>query len=173
MRRHVGDDDARDVFHEDRRAGVRRDDDVADVLRRTQQAEAANQKLLRTALGVTAAGVGVAAAYRGEKLLQCDVVFLEPREVGFDFVLLHQPTHGHHVRDAGHGADLSFHDPVFERTQLARVMAGAGKAIPENFPDGRTQRRKTRLHAWRQVRARESFHHLLPRNDVVGFVVER
>ena len=68
--------DVGDVADQQRRAAVLGDDDVADVVARAQQADAANQVLLFALLEVAAAGVRVAAAERREDLLQRDVVRL-------------------------------------------------------------------------------------------------
>ena len=58
-----------EIADQQRRAAVLADDDVADVVGRAQQADAADQILLVALLQVAAAGVGVSLPQRVEHLL--------------------------------------------------------------------------------------------------------
>src|SRR5439155_25109243 len=97
--------------------------DVADIVRRSQQTEAADEILLRPLLHLAAANVGVAAAQRGVNLLQAQSVVAQASQVGIHFVGFYQTADAHDVGDAGNHAQVALDHPVFERAQVARAEA--------------------------------------------------
>ena len=101
------------------------DDDVADVVRRSQQADAADQVLLVALLQIAAAGIGIALSQRGEHLLHRDVVRLELRQIQVHLVLLQEAAERDHVGHAGREPHLALHHPVLQRAQFGEIVARA------------------------------------------------
>ena len=170
--RHVVDFHFGHVAHQHGHAVVRVEDDVPDVVGRMEQAEAANKILLRALFDLAAAHVGVATAKRGVERLQVQAVVTQAGEVGIDLVRLDRATHAHDVRHARHHAQVAFDHPIFERAQVARVLAIAFEPVTVNLANGRGERRDLRLHSLRQIGGGQSLHYLLPHKIVGHLVVE-
>ena len=98
--RQIAEGDIRDVFDQNRRAIVGGDDDVLDFIGGVKHADAANEVLLRTLRDFAAADIGVAAAQRGVKLLQCDAVIAHLGQIGIHLIRFHQPAKRVNVRHA-------------------------------------------------------------------------
>ena len=129
------------------------DDDVADVVRRAQQADAADQELLLALLDVAAAGVRVAAAERGEQLLQRDVVApscARDRRSTW-YCLMRPPKLTTSATPGDQLADCALDDPVLSGAQLVGVDAVALDAVAVDLADRRRERRELRLHAGGQI----------------------
>ena len=166
---HVG-----DVFDQNRRAVVRSHHDAADVGSGTQQADAANEILLRALLDIIAAGVGVAPTERGEDLLHRQVVVLHFRQIGVDLVLLDQAAHADDVRHPWRHAQIAFDRPILDRAQITgRMTLSTLHTEAVNLANGRGKRRQLRLHSRRKVCALQPLDHLLPGKIVGHPVIER
>jgi len=152
---------------------VRGDDDALDVLARAQQADAADQVLLRALVDLAAADVGVAAAERQEQLLQRDAAVLHAREVGAHLPGLDRAAHADDVRHARRHLQLPLDGPLLDRAQFAGGVAVAAHAVAHDLADRGRQRRQLRRHARRQVGRQQPFADLLPREVVADLVVER
>ncbi len=162
----------RDVAHQHRHAVALRHHDLADVVGRSQQPDAAHDVLLFAALDVAAAGVGVAATQRGEDLLHRDAERSHLHHVEVHLVLFDEAAEADDVGDARRHAQVALDRPVLDRTELGRGGAVAGQPVAIDLADRRRQRRELRLEPGRQLDALQPLEHLLAREVVVDLIVE-
>src|SRR5262249_32934065 len=122
--RRVPDGDLGDVGQEHRHAALLGQHDVAHVLERADDADAAHVDLLLPHRDGPAADVGVPGRDRRHDLRQGQAVGHHLVEVDLGLILLGLAAEHRHVGNAGHNAQLALHDPVLQRLQRDEVHAG-------------------------------------------------
>ena len=121
------------ILHPERRAILGHDDRPFDVLDTVDQPDGAHVDLLQTLLDEASAGVHIVV---GELLLDLG----QTQAVGDQFVGVHAnlvfargAAETGHVDNIGHGFEILFDDPVFNRLQLHRVIGGIGAVQGEEI----------------------------------------
>ena len=149
--RNVADCDTGHVADVDRHAAMGGEDDVANIIRRAKQADAADQILLRALCHFAAADIGVAAAERGVKLLQAEAVVAHPGQVRVHLICLDGATHPDNVGHARNHPQVPLDHPIFQRPQVARSETITFESITINLANGGRERSDLRLNAGRQI----------------------
>src|ERR1700722_15615927 len=116
--RRVADHDGADIFHAHGPAIVAADDDLADIVGRFQQAEAAHVVELSALRVKTASGVRVVRLDRVENVRDRLMKVIEPRRIEQDVILHRRAPEAGVVSNARYAAVRAFDDPVFESVQL-------------------------------------------------------
>ena len=165
-----------------RRAALRLQHDLPDVVLRTDQADAADDVLLGLLRHDAAADVRVVRADPLVHLLERQVVLEQPVRVDDHLVLLQVPAERVDLGHAGHALEERRHHPVLQRAQAGevvhRVAAGhAGFRLERVLVDlahRRGHRPERGLHAFRHLPAGlgQPFEDELPREVDVHVVVE-
>ena len=118
---------------QDRHAVVLGDDDVAHVVDRVQQADAADVDALAADGEVVAAGVGIAVGDGVDDLGHGDAVGEELAGIDFSLILARGSAEGGDVDDAGDLFDLANEQPVLRGLELVERITGAGRADSDKF----------------------------------------
>src|SRR5689334_16867566 len=111
------------VADEHRHTLVLRHDDVFDIVRALDQADAADHHRLLAIVQHGAARVLIVRAHGLRDLSDGEVVFIDRREIEFYLVLLHQPPEGCDVRDTRHLAEARLDNPVLIFAKLDIAIA--------------------------------------------------
>ena len=117
-----------DVGQQHRHAALLRQHDVADVLERADDAEAAHVDRLLADRDGAAADIGVAGGDRGDDLRQRQAVGHHAVEIDLGLEFLGLAAEHEHVGHARHDAQLALHHPVLQRLELHHVHAGRTRA---------------------------------------------
>ena len=155
------------------RAVARIHGNVADVIKALHEAQAAHDVEFRAVFNVGAAGVLVAIGQRGENLAERHAVGAQPGGINEHLVLLGGTAEAVDIHDAGHGAELAFHHPVFQRLELHfRITLGGRERVAINLADRGGVGGKAGLRAGRQVHQREQLRGLAADKFVVRAILE-
>ena len=147
--------------------------DVADIRRRTQQSDAADQVLLRALFDVAATGIRIAALQRGKNVLHVQPVRPEPGQVRHHLVLLDEAAAAHNIRHSGNNLQLPLHHPVLDAAQLRGADGVALQVVAEDLADRTGQGAQRGLDAVGEVGVLQPLLHLLSRKVVVDGIVKR
>ena len=170
--RHEADLNLRHIRQQDRHAALLGQDDVADVLERTDDADAAYVDRLLADRDRPAADIGIAGRNRRDHLRQGQAVGHHPAEIDLGLELLGLAAEHQHVGNAGHDSQPALHHPVLQRLELHDVHAGRpAQFVAEDFADGPC-RRDHGLHAGRQFDVREPVDDLLAHEVVIPAILE-
>ena len=117
--------------------------------------------------------IGVRPLKCGKQLVERELVVSQFGQIGIDLILLDGAAHRHDVRHTLYLAHLLFDHPILIGAQFLRRVVVTAQPEPENFADGRGQRREVGLDAGRQVDPAQPFDHLRTDQLVARLVVER
>ena len=137
-------------------AGMRGDDDVADVLERLHLAEAAHVVELAALRVEAAAGVGVVVGELLHDLRHGDAVRHEPVRIDLHLVLHRLAAEAGVVGDALDRAIAPLEHPVLEDLELLRRAVRALQHVAVDQAAGAEERRHAGRHAGRHLRVRRS-----------------
>ena len=167
--------DGGDVLDADRRAVLRLDHGVLDVLHGAVEAERLHVDLLRALFDKAAAAVGVvswrSAARPGSIDKPVGNQFLR---IEADLVLLGRPAEAGNIHNARNALEGLLQRPVFERLLLHHVVGGIGAL--ERVPVDLADRAPVRAHLRRQIGGKihlaQPLEHVLAIHVAGGVVVE-
>src|SRR5581483_1701432 len=111
-----------EIVHEDRRAVVLGDDDIAEIIERLHQADAADHITEVAAIEHAAAGIGTVGADRVGDVLQRQVEAHELLRIELQLELRGQAAEIRDVGDAGHLLQGRDHRPQLDLGKLAQVL---------------------------------------------------
>ena len=169
--RQVSDRHGRDVADPYRHAVRGRDHGVADLVHRMDQRDAAHDRRLWPEIDGLSADVDVAVVEDLQHLRQGQAVGYQPVEIDRDLIRLCLSAPAIDVDDPRHRLEAAFEDPILNRLQIRRRIAGwAQHPISVDFAN-RTPRRDLRQGTIRQrSQLRQPVDHPLLR-FVIGEVV--
>src|ERR1700709_85579 len=160
------------IGHQHRHTALLGQDDIADVVHRGDDADAADiDRLFADRDGATA-DIGIARRNRGHDLRQRQAIGHHAVEVDLGLEFLGFSTEHGDVGDAGHDAQLAFDHPVLQRLEPHDVHARrSGQLVAKDFADA-AGGRNHRQHAGRQHRILEPVEGLLTHKMIVAAVFE-
>ena len=151
---------------------MRGDHDVADVLERLHEAEAAHVVELPALRIEPAAGVGVVARQLLHDLRHRDAVRHQPVRVDLHLILHRLAAQTGVVGHALNRAIAALEHPVLENLEFLRRPIRALQHVPVDEAARTEQRRHARCHAGRNLRVRDALEGLLARKIRIGVVLE-
>ncbi len=161
-----------DVLHADGDAVLLGDDDVFDVVRVAEEADAADGVRLLADVEALAADVLIGRLDGRDERLERLPLAAEAIRIDADVELFALAAEADDVDDPFDLLELPLEHPVFGRLQLTERVAGADDAVAKDFAD-RVPRRERRLHPRGEVAHElEAVDDLLPRVVVFGRPVE-
>ena len=164
--------DLGDVGHQHRNAALLGQHDVADIVHRGDDADAADVDRLFADRDGAAADIGIAGRDRGHDLRQRQPVGHHAVEVDLGLEFLGFAAEHRDVGNPGHDAQLAFDHPVLQRLQLHHVHAGRpDQLVAEDLADA-AGGRDHRQHACRQYRVLQPVEGLLAHEMIVAAVFE-
>jgi hypothetical protein len=143
----MADHDLRDVLHEDRRAVLHGEDDVADVVERIDAPEPAHVIELPALGEKSASRVPIVRAERGGDGRRGQSRSGELGRIEQDLVLHRLAAERREVRDAGDRPELLVQHPVLENLELHRGTIGAFEHVAIH----EARRRRERRDRWRDA----------------------
>ena len=138
-----------------RRAVVCSKRNVIDVLQAANQADAAHHLLGAANLHHFGADIVIAPLYRGNNILERDVVSAQLDGIEIDLVLLFESAHAGHLGHTGHGVQLVLDEPFLNGMKRAAVVRTLDR-IPEDLAHSGCVRPHHRRHACGQKAARQA-----------------
>ena len=144
------------IAHEDRRAIVLGDDDVAEVAEGLDQADAADDVTELTAVEYAAAGAGAVGRDRVGNVLQRQVEADQLLRVELELELGGHATETGDVGDPRHLLDRGDHGPLLDLGQFAQVLGIGLQGVVEDLPGRRRQRIEAGRKPRRQGHVRRS-----------------
>jgi len=155
-----------------RKAALLGQHDIADVLQRSHNADAADIDRLFAHRDRPAADIGVVGGDRVDDLRYRNSEGPHASEVDLGLKLLSLAAEHQHVGNSRYHAQPSFHHPVLQRLELHHVHIGRSlELVADDLADG-SGRRDHRLHALRQVGLAQAIYCLLAYEVVVAAVFE-
>ena len=133
--RRVADLDVGDIGHRDRSRLVGLQHDVADVVERVDEADAANVEGLLADAQIVAAGVGVGVRDRADQGRERNLVVGQLLRIDIDVVFLGQSAETGNVDHAGNGLELLLEDPVLDLLLLDQIVIGTLDRVAIDFAD--------------------------------------
>ena len=168
----VADLDLGYVGHQYRHAALLGQYDIADVVHRGDDADAADIDRLFADRDGAAADIGIARRNRGHDLRQRQPIGHHAVEIDLGLELLGLSAEHGDVGDTGHDAQLAFDHPVLQRLELHDVHARRpGKLVAKDFADA-SGGRDHRQDAGRQNRILQPVDGLLTNEMIVAAVFE-
>ena len=163
-----------DVLDPDRRAVLRRDDRILDVLRRADQPDHAHIDLLHARLDEAAARVHVVVRKLLLHLADAEAVGDELVRVDAHLVFPRGTAEARYIDHVRHGLELFHQHPVLQGLQLHGVICGirAFQGIEVDLADGAEVGADLGLKARREGHHGDALQDLLPVPGVVRIVVE-
>ena len=163
----------RHIPDEDRHTARRRQEDALQIADRLNEPDPADDQTLLLVVEERTARVLVVGVDRPGDFANREVVSGERCGVDLDLILLDGAAKWRHV---GHARDLQhprLDNPILNLSQPRGVHAGALEGVPVQLADRRGHRSEGRLHTIGQDRVSQLFEDHLPREVVVGSVLER
>ncbi len=127
-----------DIFDAQRRAVLRFDDRVFDVLDVGNQADGAHVDLLQAGFDEAPAGIHVVIRQLLFDLPDGQAIGDQPARIDSDLIFPRDAAEADNIHHVGHGLELFFKRPVFERLQLHQVILriSAFQRVPVDLANG-------------------------------------
>ena len=161
-----------EIAHEDRRAVALGDDDVAEIVERLHQADAADDVAELAAREDAAAGIGAVGVDRVGDVLERQVEPHELLRIELELELGREAAEVRDVGDARHLLERRDHDPALDLRELAQILGVGFQRVVENLAGRRGQRIEAGREARRQRDVLDALHDALARPVVLDAVAE-
>ena len=168
----VGELELPKVAHQDRRAVVLGNDDIAEVVEGPHQADAADDITELAAIEHAAAGIGVIVADRIGDIAECDIKAHQLLRIELELILRRQPAEVRNIGNARHLLQGRDHRPLLDLRQFAQVFRVGLQNVIEDLPGRRRQRIEARRQVRRQRRVLNPLQDALTRPVVFNAVAK-
>src|SRR5260370_8586569 len=131
----VADLDSAEVFHKDRSAVMRGDDDIADIVEVSDQAKSAHDGPGTVFRNPVAAAVQIAGHDRANHGAERERIAAQAIRIEIDLVLLDRAPDACQFSDAGTRLQLRANVPILQGTKIPQAESTPFDGVPENFPN--------------------------------------